>query len=676
MPKTKPKPPKQAKQKPVVNNQKTLSPYWGLLVILVLTIIAYLPSLPNDFTNWDDTQYVTDSHLIKNLTTDNIREIITTPVVYNYHPLTIFTLALNYQVSGLAPFSYHLVNLLLHLLNTFWVFYLFFMISKHNQWVSLTIAMLFALHPMHVESVAWVSGRKDVLYTFFMLPALICYIKYLQTHHKKALFYTAALVLFVLSLLSKPSAVIFPLLLLLLDYWYKRSAKTPKLWLEKIPFFALSLVVGLITIQAQGDAVVTNQYHFWQSALFACYGLVAYIGKLFIPLSLSAFYPYPITEAAETMPFIYYLMPLFVLAMLGAAWYVLKRYKSKVFVFGFLFYIINLILVLQFVTVGSAIIAERYTYLSYLGLFFILAAGLYHFIQQKPALKMPLSVTMAVVALGSTFLTHQQTKVWANSASLWTNVIKNFPDAHGAYNNRGEYYLEVKKYDKALVDFNKSIELKPNYEDPYNNRGNLYRQNNQFEKALENYNKAIELEPDAVKYNNRGNAYFNLGKNDLAIADYNKSLTYDGDYDKAFGNRGAAYFKKGQQELALQDFTKAIQLNPDYDDAYLNRGVIHSIAKRFDLAKKDYDVFLTNNPTNHLAMSWRGIANQELKQAQAAIADFTTAINLQNKQPEYYFRRAQVYLAIGDKTKAKADATKAQQLGATLPEAFLKQVGN
>jgi len=264
-------------------------------IILLITCFCYIPSLRNEFLKyWDDQAYVTNNDLIKDLSANSIKRIFKEDagLYANYHPLTTLSLALNYH-EGVTSFPFHLTNLFLHLLNTFLVFVFIYLLSGKKALVAALTALWFGIHPMHVESVAWISERKDLLYTLFYLFSLICYWQYV----KKDLalkFYFLAFTLFAFSVLSKAMAVSLPIVLLFLDYWMGRKFSL-RLLLEKLPFVALSIVLGLyaVSIQTEGGATQSISFPFINKVLHAGFGFTMYIVKLFVPTGLSAFYPYP-----------------------------------------------------------------------------------------------------------------------------------------------------------------------------------------------------------------------------------------------------------------------------------------------------------------------------------------------------------------------------------------------
>ncbi|HET9826142.1 MAG TPA: hypothetical protein VFP87_12470, partial [Chitinophagaceae bacterium] len=350
----KPLPPAKDKQM-WVRKQPVL---WLLSAAIVTTAVCFIPMLKNHFTNWDDEYYVINNTLLRG---PDWHGIFTQPVVSNYHPLTIISLAINYALTGTDPSSYLVFNLLLHLINTALVFYLVWVLSNRKMWVAFLTALIFGIHPLHVESVAWVSERKDVLYTLFFLLSLLQYWKFLQTGKSVRLWF--CFFLFAVSLLSKPAAIVLPLVLLLLDYWKGREINL-RLFLEKIPFFILALIFAIITVKIQSAKAIAglNLYPLWTRPLFATYVLMIYLVRFLIPYPLSAFHPYP---RPDHLGWAVWASPVLILALIAFIW--LKR-KNKVVLFGFLFFVVNLLLVLQVVSIGTTIVSERYTYVPYIGI--------------------------------------------------------------------------------------------------------------------------------------------------------------------------------------------------------------------------------------------------------------------------------------------------------------------
>ncbi|MCX6268418.1 MAG: hypothetical protein NTW16_13835 [Bacteroidetes bacterium] len=359
----------------------TEPPYarWILIaVILTVTLMAFYPSLQNGLLKtWDDQAYVTRNELVKSISPGNIVKIFKEDkgLYANYHPLTTLSLAINYHISKEDPFGYHFTNLLLHLLNTLLVFIFIYLLTKKNLLIAGVSSLLFGLSPVHVESVAWISERKDVLYAFFFLASLISYQHFFKKQDWK--FYILSILLFLCSLLSKAMAASLPLVLILIDYLEKRRWSW-KFLTDKIPFFLLAILLGIyaITIQAEGNAMGAVTFPLGMRIFHACYGFSAYILKILIPTGLSAFYPYPyplINSAWVTndTPAIFYLTFILTVAIFCFSIYCIisNRKNLEIPGFGLLFYAVTIALVLQFLPVGRAIMADRYAYIPSIGIF-------------------------------------------------------------------------------------------------------------------------------------------------------------------------------------------------------------------------------------------------------------------------------------------------------------------
>lgn len=510
---------------------------FALALIVLVSFIAYLPVLHNSFVDWDDEPYLQNNPLIHFI---NIRKIFSSFVIGNYHPLTILIYSVEYHFFGLSEQGFHAVNLLFHLLNVILVFRAVFLLSN-KPGVALTASLLFGIHPMHVESVAWVSELKDLLYVFFFLASYIYYLRYLKNRRRK--FYCYCLLLFLLSLLSKAMAVSFPFVLLLTDSFKERKIDRNSL-LEKISLFVLSLIFGVVAVFAQhgANAIHVDFFTFPQRIVFASYGFITYLVKLLLPLDLCAFYPYPIKSGAS-IPFQYYIYVPLLFGLAACVWYSL-RFTKKI-LFGMGFFAITVFLVLQLLPVGDVIMADRYSYLPSIGIFYLAGEGIVFLWNKRRGtryLRLPAILLLGTALVFYSVKTWSQCGIWKNSLSLWNDVISRYQTISTAYINRGIVLFNLKRYEEGLSDFNKAIELKPDYATAYNNRGNVLNKFNKYEEAMSDYNIAIELKPD---------------------------------FAEAYGNRGILLEHEKREKEALSDFNKAIQLKPDYEDAYCTRGNLY-----------------------------------------------------------------------------------------------------
>ena len=587
--------PAEARPKKLKVKRTSLLPW--ILPIVLVTAVFLSPMLSNSFTNWDDEYYVIQNALLRG---PDWAGIFSKPVVSNYHPITVATLAFNYSMTQLDASSYLVTNLLLHLINTGLVFYFIWLISGKKLWVAAFSAIVFGIHPMHVESVAWVSERKDVLYTLFFLLSLIQYWRFLNERKSKNLVY--CFLFFALSILSKPAAIILPFVLLSLDYWYGRKF-TPGVFLEKIPFLLVSIVFAVLTFNIQSKTAVASLdfYPLWTRFFFATYSAMMYIVRFFVPYPLSAFHPFPQTTS---MPLPMMLSPVFMLALLALVWF--KR-KNKLLVFCFFFFMINVVLVLQFVSIGGTLLSERYTYVPYIGMAFLIGMLLDRL--SGSFNRSLLWGIPALVMLVFGVITFQRTKVWKDSETLWTDTIKHFPGAPVPRTNRANYLIsassrvndKVKQNEMlqtALQDCNEALKTNASHAKGYENRQNIYLRLNKDSLALADANSLIRLEPkNRLGYYTKGAVYQRFNMPDSALVWFNKCLEINPNTDFALNNRGSILFNSYQKyNEALADFNKAIQLNPS-GDYYLNRSYCYYRLGQIDKAKADANVAIQKNIT-------------------------------------------------------------------------------
>ncbi|HUR31461.1 MAG TPA: tetratricopeptide repeat protein [Saprospiraceae bacterium] len=553
---------------------------WKFLVpVLVITFIIFIPALKNGFTNWDDTMYVTENPLLKDLSIDGLKAIFSTPVVSNYHPITVLSLALNYQFAELNPWSYHLTSILLHLMNTALVFWFIMLLSGKQKWVSTIATLLWAIHPMHVESVAWISERKDLLYTLFYVLGMIIYIRYLQ---KKELKYLIIVTLLgALSLLCKPAAIVLPLSLMLLDYFFKR----PWAWswvIEKIPLFIMSGIMAYVTVNIQSEKAIASVelYGFMERICFAGFGLIWYLIKFIFPYPLSALHPFP-----DPLPVIYYIATL---ASIAGIIFLIYKVKSRNYQFGFGFYIINLLLVLQLISIGNAVVAERYTYVPYISLFFLLCIEINSLLKNKSAqIKNFVLGIGCIWILALCFLTIKRIPVWRTSETLWENVLNHYPDSPRAWTNKGLLYFDTKEWTKVIDHLSNALKYDPQYANALEWRGRSYLEMNEGEKALPDAIKFHELYPDKIDaLFLLARSYEATGHAQEAVNFYDQLIAKAPDVPEYYNNRGTIYFNQLKKyEEAAKDFERCIQLKPDTGLYYLNLSRCYYMLGNIDQAR-------------------------------------------------------------------------------------------
>lgn len=496
------------------------------LVLCAAIAAVYWPAFTASLVNWDDDAYIVRNYLLHDFSFGGVARLFTRFYALNYQPVTLLSYMLEHQLAGHAPFIYHAVNIALHMANTLLVLALCGELLREKR-AALLCALLFALHPMHVESVAWVAERKDVLYAFFYLAGLLAYLK----AKKKDKFPAGALVFFALSLLSKSMAVTFPLAIVTLD-WLKGRP----IWkADKIPFFLLTIVFAWVTLRSQNRSAPLAPYQIWQGIQLSSHNMLFYPAKLFYPAHLSAFYPLP----QQLTPF-HFIAPFAALLVYGAAWYLAG--KNRLAKAGILFFLLTIAPVLQFVPIGRTIAADRYIYIPMMGLALPLAAFLIqlhdHLTEKRwKYARMAFSGLLAVALFTLCAQARARCLVWHDSVSLWTDVLSSQPDNVIALTNRGLALKNTGQLAPAIADFNRALELDPRSAILYSNRSMLYASTGALGKALEDAEQALRLEPDNIQ---------------------------------ARINRGVIYFMENKAEEAERDFKYALERQPENTEARLN----------------------------------------------------------------------------------------------------------
>ncbi|HAH33091.1 MAG TPA: hypothetical protein DCL44_12335 [Elusimicrobia bacterium] len=620
----------------IKSNLKSYTNYLILSAILLLTIIVFSDSLKNSIlTCWDDNQYITDNIAIRGLAFENIRTFFSKAYVGCYLPLTMLTYAFDYRLFGLNPASFHFTNLFIHLLNVILVF-IFIQKLAGEKKISTIAALIFAIHPMHVESVAWLSERKDVLYSFFFLSSLICYLNYLKDSFRlKHLFY--CLILFICSLLSKPAAIPLPLVLILLDYYYSRDALNKKAIIEKIPFFILAIIFGVILLFTQNKfEAITQTFYFYERFFLTSYAIVFYVIKMIAPLNLCAMYYYP-AKSNGFLPIEYYLAPLLIVAVIYGI------YKSGVhkkhLISGFLFYLITIILIIQIKPVGSSIVSDRYSYIPYIGLSFIAGYFYVFFVSKNAKLKLPLNLLILCSVLTFSVLTWKRNRVWADSLTLWTDVANKHPNVYHAWSSLGFEKIAHKDYKGAVEAYNVALALKDTVI-TRNDRGIAQCYLNNFSEAIADFSECIKKDPAfADPYYNRGLALEKLNRNYPEILkDYSKAVQLNPKYLAAYGRRGFIKYVTHDLKGALEDCDKVIELNPNLADSYFYRGMVLFAMERFNDAIKDYDNAININPAMATVFTNRGIAKLKLNDKKSACLDWRAAAEKGDRNAEKYLK--------------------------------------
>lgn len=521
----------------IINNKKNLT--LSVIILIVITFLAFSQSMKNELVDWDDKSYLTKNEVI--FQNENALYFFGKNIFMgNYHPLTMSLYDLQYSIAEFNPKIYHFTNVLLHIINVLLVFFLIRIITdKKLLWPS-TTAIFFAIHPLHVESVTWVSELKDVLYTMFFLLSIIVY----QKNNTKIFSrnYIISLLMFILACLAKGMAVTLPLALILIEYFKTKQLKI-KYFIDKIPFFVVSLIFGMIAVYAQSisEAVKDLQsFTFIERILLPSYSAAFYLFKTFLPLKLSIFYPYP--KSGE-FGLIYWISPFL---LIGLGLLILKLRKTKVEIaFGLLLYFAMISTVIQIKPVGEAIAADRYFYVASIGIFFIFGYFI-DYLFEKVTLYQRQIFLIPIILFGLTcfYLTFNRTKDWKDTKTLWQSAIDANPELDKAYYGVGNVYYSEGDYVTAKKLFLKCLEKNPLNEKANNNLGNIYYMSNNLDSATLCYEKVIEKNPRFSQgFYNLGNIYFVKQDLDRAIEYYERAIRIE-----------------PKNEMYLEQYNKALEL--------------------------------------------------------------------------------------------------------------------
>ena len=550
-------------------DKKTNYAYLVVIFLIFSSYITYARIIGNDFINFDDNSYITEnSHIQSGINVKNIKWVFTAVVASNWHPLTLLSHMMDCSLFGANASGHHLVSLLLHIGAVIFLF-LFLYKTTNNIWPAAFAATFFAIHPLRVESVAWVAERKDVLSMFFGMACLYAYAFYAES--SKLSKYILCLILFVLTLMSKPMLVTLPFILLLLDYWplgrWEKSLSAPvesryqlagRLVWEKTPFFLLTIASSMVTFWAQnkgGSVVSLELLPFLKRLNNAIVSYIAYLEKTIWPVNLAVIYPYDLSLLLWKVLISGIMLTVITLAVL----YYIKKLP---FLFtGWFWYVGTLIPVIGLVQVGEQAMTDRYTYLPSIGIAIMLSWSIPLLFPRKDISQKIIFLAGLVVLVILSVLTWRQCGYWRNSIELFTHTLQVTKNNYKANRQLGYAYGAIGQYQQAIDNFSEVIRLKPNYYMPYSGRGIAYIYLGQYKRAIEDFNKAISLQPIYTNaYNYRGKAYSDLGQYQQAIEDYSNAIRLKPNYAEAYNNRGIAYFHQGNNELGCRDAKKACDL--------------------------------------------------------------------------------------------------------------------
>jgi len=531
------------------------------IVLTIVTLAVYWQVNKFDFVIIDDPMYITENHHIQSgFTWNGLAWAFGIRNAAFWHPLTWLSFMLDYQLYGLNAGGYHITNIILHIISVLLLFWLFHRMTK-ALWSSAFIAAFFALHPLHLESVAWVTERKDVLCAFFWMLTLCLYVYYTEKPLIKR--YLFVLLSFVCALMSKSMAITLPAVMILLDFWplsrFHGGNESKKgnvfLWQlkEKAFLFFLSIIFSIITFNAQkGLSVEYPAFTLSSRIANALVSFVLYLEKLLWPHDMTFFYPfinhYPVWQI---------LAAIIIIIVITITVFVMARKSPSLFV-GWMWYVITIAPVIGIIQVSSQAMADRYIYLPSIGISIMLAWGV-PFLFRNENIRQKILFPAAIALLGMLALvTWKQCGYWKNSIELLNHALQIRSDVYIVHDCLG-LALSAQGNNKDAIDhFNQALRLKPDYANAFCNRGIAYIHSGQYENAIQDLNEAIRLKPNHISaYYNRAMGYSQIGQYDLAVRDYSESIRLKPDYADAYNNRGAIYLNLGNNEQGCRDAQRA-----------------------------------------------------------------------------------------------------------------------
>jgi protein O-mannosyl-transferase len=658
------------------------------LSLCIATFVPYWQVRHFDFINYDDNGYIYENPNVRaGFTTKSIAwSFSMSGYEANWHPLTWLSHILDIQLFGLKAGRHHLTNVFFHCINAVLLFLLLRLMTG-AVWKSAFVAALFALHPMHVESVAWVAERKDVLSTLFWIATTFAYVWYVRRCGARR--YLLVVFLFALGLMAKPMLVTLPCTLLLLDFWplrrmEKRKGSFPirSLLLEKTPLFflvALSSVITFVAQQKGGSVLSLERLPFEIRIANAIVSFGTYLWKMIYPINLACIYPGSAAVAWGEVG-----VSLLCMGIITAISLKTVRYMPFLLV-GWLWYLGTLIPVIGIVQVGEQAMADRYTYIPYIGMFIMIAWGIPELLSRLPHKKIVLSLAAAAVVVTMTAITFRQIRYWKNSIALFEHAIAITKNNYGAHNNLGLGLDQQGKIDEAITHFTEALRVDPNYTFAHCNLGNLLFKKGRIDEAIHHYAEVLRCAPtDANVHNNIGVALASQGKIDEAIAHYREALRIDPEHVNTLNNLATALakrekndetvgyhetairsdpnnfnahnclakllLKQGKTEEAIRHFSEAIRIDSNSFEAHNNLGVILAQKGRIQEAIIHFEQAIRINPKEAETHNNIGIALLHFGKTDKAIQHFKEALRL---KPDFVRARKNLELTMKKANQGK-----------------------
>ncbi|MHC4130677.1 MAG: tetratricopeptide repeat protein [Planctomycetota bacterium] len=665
----------------------------GLLIITVCLIVTavHWPCLSSAARGFDDSQYLYENELVTNPSWSSVgrflSEILSPSTVGGYyHPLSMISLMLDYAMAGSVDDLrvFHRTSLTLHVMNTAFII-IFLYILFGNVWAAALVGLIFGIHPLTIEPICWISDRKTLLASFFSLLSLICYAAYCKRLKRR--FYAGSLSFYILALMSKPTSIALPVMMILMDFWPLKRLKT-KAIIEKLAFFiagGLFAVITYVSHARRAVVVLPFEAGYFRVPLIMCHNIIFYMYKMVWPVNLSAHYPFPKQLSLSD--------PMILAGVLGTCLLIpallLTLRKTRSVITGWLIFFVMLLPTMQLVGFTVLIIAsDKFAYLPSVGILIILAFFLINILENRAKISKKhilLAVTIVLVVSGEIYATRRYLQKWWDSITLYDHMIsitpntaqpynlkalalkqqgntgqaKKYlhkalslnPESFHANNNLGTLYADEGQFDKALIHLEKADQLSPNLAPSQMNLGNLYRLMGDSEEAKFYYKRALELKKDYVEvYDHLGVLLAEQGDVDEAIIHFKRALEIDQSYAQAYFHLGNAYQSKGQHEQAIEHFRKCLELRPNYAEAHNNLGLLLKINGRFEEAAEHYRQAITIRPNYARAYNNLGSLLLTTGKVDEAIEHFLKALEL---EPNY--EKAGINLRLATEAKERTN---------------------
>jgi len=657
--------------------------------LAVIVWIAFGRALNHDFVGYDDQSYILRNPRVTNgLTLDGIQWAFTHVHVTNWHPLTTISHMLDCQLYGLQPWGHHLTNILLHAAAAILLFLALRQLTG-SFWPSLLVAAVFAVHPLRVESVAWVSERKDVLSGVFFMLTLWAYARYARGNVRSSFWYMTVTVLFALGLMCKPTLVTLPFVLLLLDYWplgrvrpssSSRRGETASAWprrntwswlvIEKVPLFVLSAASCVATLLAQKQALdLSIKAPLLERLGNALISYDVYVGQMIWPAHLAVLYPYP--EGNLKVPQV--IVALLLLLIISVAFF-LWRKRYPFLLIGWLWYLGMLVPVIGIIQVGSQVRADRYTYLPQIGLYLLVAWGAAELFQRWRRSREVLAAAAVLVIMALTTRSYFQTSYWRDTETLWRHAIASTPNNYIAHTNLAQTLTHAGRFAEAIAECQEALKIKPDFAAAHNNLGVALLRDKQsgdgalghdgaVDEAIEQYREALQINPDFTQaHKNLGIVFMRKGQMEEAIAQFQKTLELEPNDAQAEFSLGSAFLQRREVDEAIAHYQKAVEIRPDYAEArnYLGNAFVGE--GKYSEAIANYAAAVRIRPNYSEAHHNMACVLATIGKNDEALEQFNEALRLNGNDAQAHFALGSLLARMGHREEAVAHLTEALRL--------------